>query len=435
MAVALSRRVEQFARRSATAVRLEDLYRWGQGDFDTRLRMAKFLHREVAVRNAQLCKELRLLPFGLAETAGVSDIVACYSSYVDRLVESPAPIDEESEKRFTEVLRDVLEDHTQVVRTLGRGVLEVRQRLGEKRYDDIRSEVDLILDRFFIKRIGLRFLLQHHIESAEARPGVSGIIHSNVRVGRILRQAAADATTMCLQRYGVAPEVRILGDGDDLGSLSDPHGGNPNLLHNRQFTYVPTHLQFSCSVLLQNSCYAVAQRHANKNGELPPVYAIFAHGEEEVTVKVSDEGGGIPRSQIHLAWSYFDAPSQAQGPGPGRRHAAPLGTGNPPGAGLPLARLHARYYGGDLVLKSIEGFGTDAYFFLNRLGQNCENFPHGVRVSPAMRDSSVGDAASIQLDSLGTINELEAAFLRRRLRQYRSERQALSATLDSSNLP
>jgi hypothetical protein len=29
-------------------------------------------------------------------------------------------------------------------------------------------QVDLIFDRFFIKRIGLRFLIQHHIEAAEA---------------------------------------------------------------------------------------------------------------------------------------------------------------------------------------------------------------------------------------------------------------------------
>ncbi len=29
--------------------------------------------------------------------------------------------------------------------------------------------------------------------------------------------------------------------------------------------------------------------------------------------------------------------------------------------------LQARYYGGDVVLKSMEGFGTDVYVFLNRL--------------------------------------------------------------------
>jgi len=410
-------------------VRLEDLYKWGQGDAQTRLRMARFLHGEIAIRNAQLCKELRLWPFGLAETQGVSDVVSWFSSYVDRLCESPLPETPEDERQFTSVLESILEDNTDVVRTLGGGVLEVREALGGAAYEEVRPEVDFILDRFFIKRIGLRFLLSHYIESAAERPGVSGIIHSNVAVGPVLRAAAHEAQELCRVRYGLAPEVEVVGDG--LGGPFAIGGSLPetNLTHDRSFTYVPMHLQFSCSVLLQNSCFAVAQRHGHGSSPMPPVRAIFAHGEEEVTVKVSDEGGGISRSELPLAWSYFCEPQGASdGQVRGRRHSSPLGAGNPIGAGLPLARLHARYYGGNLQLKSIEGFGTDAYLFLNRLGQNCENLPHGVRVSPSMSDSDIGAGASIGLDSLGTLNEPEALFLQQQLREYRAARQADTST-------
>ena len=38
------------------------------------------------------------------------------------------------------------------------------------------------------------------------------------------------------------------------------------------------------------------------------------------------------------------------------------------GVGLPLSRLYARYFGGDLQLLSMEGFGTDVFLHLNRLG-------------------------------------------------------------------
>jgi hypothetical protein len=36
------------------------------------------------------------------------------------------------------------------------------------------------------------------------------------------------------------------------------------------------------------------------------------------------------------------------------------------GYGLPISRCYARYFGGDLRLISMEGYGTDAYLHLSR---------------------------------------------------------------------
>lgn len=54
----------------------------------------------------RLCKELLLLPFGLAETAGVRKVVECFSSYVDWLSEFPAPSKDDA--AFTELLKQIL---------------------------------------------------------------------------------------------------------------------------------------------------------------------------------------------------------------------------------------------------------------------------------------------------------------------------------------
>ena len=45
------------------------------------------------------------------------------------------------------------------------------------------------------------------------------------------------------------------------------------------------------------------------------------------------------------------------------------------GYGLPISRLYARYFGGDLAVISMEGYGTDAYLHLNRLGNVQEPLP------------------------------------------------------------
>ena len=45
------------------------------------------------------------------------------------------------------------------------------------------------------------------------------------------------------------------------------------------------------------------------------------------------------------------------------------------GYGLPISRLYARYFGGDLDIKSMEGYGTDAFVHLSRLGDHDEPLP------------------------------------------------------------
>ena len=70
-------------------------------------------------------------------------------------------------------------------------------------------------------------------------------------------------------------------------------------------------------------------------------------------------GGGIPRSRLDLLFQYM----YSTAPEPSRSDcvSAPLAGY---GYGLPLSRLYARYFQGDLVINSVEGYGTDAHIFL-----------------------------------------------------------------------
>ena len=144
----------------------------------------------------------------------------CFSSYVKWLSEFPVPSDLSDLPAFTKLLKQILQDNADVQRTMSGALSEVRSAMGDARFEEIRSEVDFIFDRFFIKRIGLRFLIQHHIEAAEAAesallPGASGIIRS-VAVGEILRAAAQEARSAVQEDFGLAPQVEVIGDGAEI---------------------------------------------------------------------------------------------------------------------------------------------------------------------------------------------------------------------------
>lgn len=74
---------------------------------------------------------------------------------------------------------------------------------------------------------------------------------------------------------------------------------------------------------------------------------------------MSDQGGGIARSTFDQIFKYMY--STAPQPSKSDAHTVPLAGY---GYGLPISRLYARYFHGDLVLLSSEGYGTDAVVYM-----------------------------------------------------------------------
>jgi len=181
----------------------------------------------------------------------------------------------------------------------------------------------------------------------------------------VAHDAIHDARYMCSRDYGSAPAV-------------DVYCGSPDL----RFAYVPEHLHHMLFELLKNSLKAVADRYEDADDEPPPIRVVIAGGEEDITIKVSDEGGGIPRRDIGRIWTYLYSTAQSplQVLHPNELESGDVGVGSTAGAavlagygyGLPISRLYARYFGGDLQVVSMEGYGTDAYLHLNRLADSEE---------------------------------------------------------------
>lgn len=222
-------------------------------------------------------------------------------------------------------------------------------------------EVQAFLDRFYMSRIGIRMLIGQHIALNEEpiREDYVGIICTKVPIREMAQVAADNARFICEEWYGLyeAPRVDIVCPPD----LS--------------FMYVPGHLNHMLFETIKNSLRAVVETHGVNTDpdNFPPVKIIVARGNEDITIKISDEGGGIPRSEIPHIWTYMytTVPST-----PlldldfnNSDFKAPMAGF---GYGLPISRAYARYFGGDLKIISMEGYGTDAYLHLNRLSSSSE---------------------------------------------------------------
>ncbi|CAI7925462.1 unnamed protein product [Closterium sp. NIES-53] len=191
--------------------------------------------------------------------------------------------------------------------------------------------------------------------SSPLPPTVTRLICTKVSPVDVARNAVEDARSACMRTYGSAPEVEIYGDPDFT------------------FAYVPTHLHQMVFELCKNSLRAVQERFADADTDPPPIRVVVADGIEDVTIKISDEGGGIPRSGLPRIWTYLYSTARSPAAGGALQDTPSIMAGY--GYGLPISRLYARYFGGDLQVVSMEGYGTDVYLHLNRLANVQEPLP------------------------------------------------------------
>ncbi|CAO2838366.1 unnamed protein product [Amaranthus hypochondriacus] len=343
-----------------TGVTLRYMMEFGSKPTDRNLLIsAQFLHKELPIRIARRAIELESLPYGLSLKPAVLKVHDWYVDSFRDLRSFPDIKNKNNELEFTQMIEMIKVRHNNVVPMMAMGVQQLKKSMDPKIVDEDLVEIHQFLDRFYMSRIGIRMLIGQHVALHDPNPPPDcvGYIHTKMSPVEVARDACEDARAVCMRHYGSAPEIDIYGD--------------PNFT----FPYVPSHLQLMVFELVKNSLRAVQERFMDSDKVAPPIRIIVADGIEDVTIKVSDEGGGIPRSGLPRIFTYLYSTAE----NPLDEHMD-LGTSENVtmagyGYGLPICRLYARYFGGDLQIISMEGYGTDAYLHLSRLGGSQEPLP------------------------------------------------------------
>eukprot|EP00471_Norrisiella_sphaerica_P011375 CAMPEP_0184496362 /NCGR_PEP_ID=MMETSP0113_2-20130426/33751_1 /TAXON_ID=91329 /ORGANISM="Norrisiella sphaerica, Strain BC52" /LENGTH=364 /DNA_ID=CAMNT_0026882949 /DNA_START=303 /DNA_END=1394 /DNA_ORIENTATION=+ len=327
---------------------------------ETLINSAKFLYRELPVRYAVRAKEFELAPSWI-KTQSFKQISEMYLQCFMHLRSLEEPTTTRLEKKLCGILQQHKERLGHVIPLLAEGTHELKDRRGlsprEERY------LHELLDRFLTARIGTSVLTSQHLALHEdvvdgKREGYVGALQMRCSPKEVFTDAAESVKLMCTRELGTCPGYIVKGHTDVV------------------FPYFPAHIHYIAVEVLKNSFRATIE-HSKKfeqdsNFRIPEVEVIIgsSNDDEDVVIMVRDRGGGIPSSKMPDVWKYTHSSAGKRtaedqyGYANHRREGILAGMG----FGLPLSRLYARFFGGDLEVCSLAGIGTAVYVKLKRLG-------------------------------------------------------------------
>ncbi|XP_055749594.1 pyruvate dehydrogenase (acetyl-transferring) kinase isozyme 2, mitochondrial-like isoform X2 [Salvelinus fontinalis] len=358
-----------------------------------------FLRQELPVRLANIMKEIDFLPDKLLSTPSLQLLQSWYATSLMELVGflEKEPDDKKILKKFTETLVNIRNRHNNVVPTMAQGVVEYKDAFGS---DPVTNQnVQYFLDRFYMSRISTRMIMNQHslifdgsanpahpkhigtidpdcdvTEVVKGRlwpnPSVSVTNQNGLKLKLQRREANPDSSwrgkhafdsskMLCEQYYLTSPEI-------DITQVNAKGPDQP-----LRIVYVPSHLYHMLFELFKNAMRATVETHEMAL-HLPPVKVRVSLGSEDLTIKISDRGGGVPLRKIERLFSYMYSTAPSPVDIDNSRNAPLAGFGY----GLPISRLYAKYFQGDLQLYSMEGYGTSAVIYLKALSsESVERLP------------------------------------------------------------
>ncbi|XP_041348387.1 3-methyl-2-oxobutanoate dehydrogenase [lipoamide] kinase, mitochondrial-like [Gigantopelta aegis] len=337
------------------------LYTGKSADNSHILRSAQYLHKELPVRIAHRIAGFRNLPFIVGCNPIILQVHELYIRAFHILSEFPPVTDFETDAKYSETLRNLLDDHKDVVTLLAEGFRESKKHIKDP------NLIKVFLDKTLTSRLGIRMLAEHHLSLHDEKPNHVGIINVGFSPRKLIEKKAEFVRTVCEAKFGRAPQVTL----------------NGHL--NGTFPYIVPPLDYILTELVKNRLRATVEFNLDCVGTLPEVLISIAVNEEDFVIRISDRGGGINQKIVHNVWDYNFTTSGTTtdervdgglfgqimhtdntGPAPGKMHGY--------GFGLPTAKAYAEYLGGQLTLETMQGIGTDVYLRLAHIDGKTESF-------------------------------------------------------------
>lgn len=358
------------------------------------------LHEAMKVGLAKCSLRLSAMPFGFCNMPSIRKVTAAYNEDFNWIMDfehKKGAITHDNLEDYHELSKLIFNQHRGTMLDIAKGVFEFYEDLerlfGKVELAEVREDLHLIkniedsLDQFFTDRLTMRMLISHVLSLNSGRrrsKEMVGIVNTQTLPIQILERAYSNCKFICMRDYQVAPDLNVNGRPVEDFLVTEVAQG-------QTFPYVHTHLLYIFLELLKNGARASierAQMDAGIHGDVvdgvftadacylePPALNIPALNilvpeqkelwDRERSVKLEDKGTGMSRRVLHKAFCYFFSsikhrPTVAAEVTDFDKRAPLAGFG----FGLPISRVMARYFEGDIDLNSITGKGTDVYVYL-----------------------------------------------------------------------
>ncbi|SPO23207.1 related to branched chain alpha-ketoacid dehydrogenase kinase [Ustilago trichophora] len=305
----LNKVLEQWAAKPATRMTLRQLIFFGRTlgrDREKILKSANYVRQELPVRIAHRIRDLQALPFVVMTNQHLEDVYQKYWSAFETFRRFPHIKTMDDNERFCNLLRRLLDDHLTIIPSLTIGIVESSHHLQPQ-------QLDKFMERMLRSRISRRVLAEQHIALSEAlddpfhffnEPVLRrqeeaeneseldlndsdavgdhvGIIYTRLSVASVVNKGIKLLTQMFASVQAVTkdriPKVEVDGD------------------LRARFAYIPEHLEYIVFELLKNAIRATIRKHAGEESAgVVRVTIVEGPPEEDLIIRISDCGGGLP---------------------------------------------------------------------------------------------------------------------------------------------
>lgn len=342
----LIREIFHYSNKVEKRIKLDNLLGYNFNTYKNNTNFKIGFKEDLLTRLAKRTTELENLPYGLSAMPSINELSSWYIKSFNELYQFKNLNDND---KMYNVLERIYKRHTTTTNKITDGFKELNKNLST-RYDENVFEylklhghlpcgnfekLNNSLDNFYTNRLSVRLLIDQYLNYESNRVGFVGVINTKTSPVDVINDAIIDATSVCRNSYGESPDVII-------EEITKP-----------EICYIPSHLYYVMFELIKNSLRASIENDKDS-------IKIIISGDEDVIIKISDRGKGIPYSDLEKVWyySYTTMEKNYYNDFIDPERDCPMAGY---GLGLSISRSIIKFLGGDINLMSMEGYGTDVY--------------------------------------------------------------------------